>query len=43
VPVEAGSYYLFATIAKSDTGERHNGAEKAETLLRQAVYDVMKR
>jgi hypothetical protein len=43
VPVESGSYYLFATIAKSDTGERHSGAEKAETLLRQAVYDVMKR
>jgi hypothetical protein len=43
VPLEDGSHYLFATAAKADTGEKNKEAAKAEVLLRQAVYDVLKR
>lgn len=43
VPLEDGSHYLFATAAKSDPGAKNNEAAKAETLLRQAVYEVLKR
>lgn len=43
VPLENGSFYLFGTVAKTSPGVKNNEAAKAETLLRQAVYEVMKR
>jgi len=43
VPLRDGSFYLFATGSVSSTGEKNNGAAKAEALLRQAVYEVIKR
>jgi hypothetical protein len=43
VPLEDGSFYLFATAAKSIPGDRKTEAAKAETLLREAVYEVLKR
>lgn len=42
VPVEDGSFYLFATMSKANPSDRHSGAAKAEALLRQAVFEVMK-
>jgi hypothetical protein len=43
VPLQDGSHYLFATAAKTDTDEKNKEAAKAEVLLRQAVYEVLKR
>jgi hypothetical protein len=43
VPLQDGFFYLFATGSISSAGEKNNGAAKAEALLRQAVYDVIKR
>lgn len=42
VPVDDGTFYLFATAAKSASG-KSNEAAKAEVLLREAVYDVLQK
>jgi hypothetical protein len=43
VPIGDGSYYLFAMGSPSSVGERGTGVPKADALLREAVYEVMKK
>jgi hypothetical protein len=42
VPVDDDAFYLFATGARSNAGKASEAA-KVEVLLREAVYDVMKK
>jgi hypothetical protein len=43
IPLGDGSYYLFAMASFTNTGERGTGAAKADALLREAVFEVMKK
>jgi hypothetical protein len=42
VPLDDGSFYLFATASKAGAGGKSDGA-RVEALLRDAVFDVMRR
>jgi len=42
IPLEDGAFYLFATVTRSSSG-KSNEAAKAEMLLREAVYNVLKK
>ena len=42
VPLDDGSFYLFATASKAVPGGKSEGA-KVEAQLRDAVFDVMRR
>lgn len=42
VPMDDGSFYLFATASKAGSGGKSEGA-KVEAMLRDAVFDVMGR
>ena len=42
VPLDNGAFYVFSTGAQSSSGMR-NEAAKADLLLRDAVYDVLKK
>ena len=43
MPLGDGSYYLFTMGSLIEKGERGTGAAKADALLREAVYEVMKK
>jgi hypothetical protein len=43
VPLGDGSYYLFATGSLVRTGESGTNAAKADALLRDAVFEVMRK
>jgi hypothetical protein len=43
VPLDEGGFYVFASIGRSNDGERPEGAGKADLLLRAAVYNVLKK
>lgn len=43
VPIEDGALYVFASVGKSRDGERPENVEKADQLLRAAVFNIMKK
>ncbi len=44
VPMDDGGFYLFATMEKSKSGgDNSSSVNKADVLLRNAVYEVLKR
>ena len=42
VPAGDGTSYLFTTIGQADSAKPSDRTAKVETILRQAVYEVMK-
>ncbi len=43
VPLDEGGFYVFTNVGKSKDGERPEAAGKADLLLRDAVYTVLKK